>query len=218
MKHILSITISTIILLILFYPSPSNSNTSGSVGGKTGSPTDGASCSQCHYAGTGIGATITSNIPVSGYIPGNLYTITININDPASNKFGFEITSEETNFGSAKKGTFFVTNSTETKLINNNTAITHKVAGVNGINNSKTWSFDWEAPGFSSSTGSITFYAALISANGDGQNTGDTYHTAPLVINESSTNITDNLSNKNNINFNSITKEIELVENQKAYI
>ena len=33
---------------ILFYPSNTNSNTTGSPGGKTGSPIDGQTCTQCH--------------------------------------------------------------------------------------------------------------------------------------------------------------------------
>ena len=107
-------------LSIFFYPTTSNSNGSGSPGGKTGSPSDGASCTGCHYAGLGTGATITTNIPPSGYVPNQTYTITANINQSGINKFGFEITAEEANFGSAKTGSFLITNSNETKFVNNN--------------------------------------------------------------------------------------------------
>ena len=100
-----------IALAIFFYPTTSNSNSTGSVGGKTGSPTDGVSCTQCHYAGLGAGANITSNIPPSGYVPNQVYTITASIQG-SNDQYGFEITSEEANFGSAKKGTFFITNNT----------------------------------------------------------------------------------------------------------
>ena len=100
-KNLLLIPI-TIALAIFFYPTTSNSNASGSPGGKTGSPTDGETCTGCHYAGTGTGATITTNIPSSGYIPNQVYTITTEINQTGINKFGFEITAEEANFGSAK--------------------------------------------------------------------------------------------------------------------
>lgn len=205
--------------MVILYPIPSNSNSTGSIGGKTGSPNDIAnnnisSCTGCHYAGTANGAMISSNIPLNGYIPGNLYTITVNINQAGVDNYGFEITSEETNSGSAKTGTFFVTNNTETKLTNNNTAITHQAAGITGTNNSKTWSFDWQAPGFASSTGSVTFYGAFIGANGDGQNTGDTYHSATLTVNETSNNTINNLTNQYDFFFNSKTKEIKLLKNQ----
>ena len=47
----------------MFYPTNSKSNASGSPGGKTGSIGDNQeSCSNCHYAGVGNGASITSNI------------------------------------------------------------------------------------------------------------------------------------------------------------
>ena len=103
-------------LSIFFYPTTSNSNASGSPGGKTGSPDDGASCTGCHYAGVGTGATIITNIPLGGYVPNQVYTITANINQSGINKFGFEITAEEANFGSAKTGSFLMTNSSETKF------------------------------------------------------------------------------------------------------
>ena len=218
MKKTISFIFIIFASLIIFYPLPSNSNSTGSLGGKTGSPSDGVSCTQCHYAGTANGAIITSNIPLNGYTPGETYTINVNINQSGVDNFGFEITSEETNFGSAKKGVFFVTNNTETKLVNNNTAITHQAAGVNGTNNSKTWSFDWQAPGFASSTGSVTFYGAFIGANGDGQNTGDTYHSATLTVNEASTNSVNNRIDPVEFIFNANTKDIKLLKNQDIKI
>lgn len=214
LPYLITIIIS---IIILSYPRISNSNTSGSLGAKTGSPTDGTSCTQCHYSAIGNGAIITSNIPLDGYIPGNIYTINLSVTQSGANKFGFEITSEEDNFGSAKTGTFIVTNNTETKLVNNDNAITHTSSGTIGSNNTKDWSFDWQAPGFSSSSGAVTFYAAFIGANGDGSNSGDTYHSASLTINEASTPTTNTIKIKNFI-FNPINKEIESLNNDKLFI
>ena len=180
MKKILLIIPISIALAIFFYPTTSHSNSTGSVGGKTGSPTDGASCTQCHYAGSGTGATITSNIPPSGYVPNQVYTITASIQG-SDDQYGFEITSEEANFGSAKKGTFFITNNTETKLTNNNKAVTHKLGGTQGPG-IKNWSMDWEAP--NSGTGSITFFGSFIEGNMDQTNSGDIYHSTTLTVNE----------------------------------
>ena len=57
--------------------SPAHSNAGGAPIGKTGSPGDGSNCTGCH---SGVATTsaglITSNVPVTGYIPGNTYTIT----------------------------------------------------------------------------------------------------------------------------------------------
>ena len=185
MKKTLLIIPIIIAYIFLFHPVQSNSNNTGSPGGKTGSPNDNASCTNCHYAGNGNGATITSNIPSTGYIPNQVYTITANINQSGINKFGFEITSEQANSGSSKIGTFFVTDNIGTKLINNNTAITHKPSGTSATN-SKSWSMDWEAP--SNGSGPITFYAAFLAANGDGNNSGDTYHSTTYTVNEATTN------------------------------
>ena len=91
------------------------------------------------------------------------------------------VTSEEANFGSAKKGTFFITNNTETKLTNNNKAVTHKLGGTQGPG-MKNWSMDWEAP--NSGTGSITFFGAFMEGNMDQTNSGDIYHSTTLTVNE----------------------------------
>ena len=201
-------------LAIFFYPTTSNSNVSGSPGGKTGSPTDGTSCTGCHYAGTGTGATITTNIPSSGYIPNQVYTITANINQSGINKFGFEITAEEANFLSAKKGTFLVTDSNETKFTNNNTAITHKVGGTSG-SNAKSWSMDWEAP--NTGTGAVTFYGSFMAANGNGTNSGDTYHSATFTVNEGFVASIKDLSAKNDFTFNTTTKIIKTQKTVDIY-
>jgi hypothetical protein len=202
---ILSVFIAT---CIMFYPTNSKSNASGSPGGKTGSIGDNQeSCSNCHYAGVGNGASITSNIPTSGYIPGETYTITATVEEAGRSKFGFEVTSED-NTGN-KKGSFLATNSTETNTIINSTAITHKAGGTNGTN-IKSWEFDWVAPGFASSTGSVIFYGSFLGANGDGQNTGDTYHSDQLEVFES-TNTPNNI--KENEELNSI-----LITNNKIHV
>ena len=206
MKKSLLIIPITIALAIFFYPTTSISNAGGSPGGKTGSPNDGAaSCTGCHYAGTGTGATITTNIPLEGYTPNQVYTITGNISQSGINKFGFEITSEK-NSGNTKTGSFLITNSAEMKFVNNNTAITHKSGGTSG-SNSRSWSMDWEAP--NTGTGDVTFYGSFIAANENGTNLGDTYHSTSLLVNEEM--VLGNLDNNSQISFtfNSLTKTIE---------
>ena len=162
-KHIFILG-SIIALAILFYPQSIIGKLAGSPGGKTGSPMDNSDCTSCHnVAGTTVSTTdITSNIPSTGYIPGNTYTITT-----SSWADGFEITCEE-NTGNTKTGTFFNTNASSTQLVNNGNAITHTATGIS----SNTWSFDWEAP--SIGTGDITFYGAFITAGYPiGSNLGD---------------------------------------------
>ena len=208
-RSILIIPIS-IILVILFYPTTSNSNSTGSIGGKTGSPSDASSCTQCHYGGIGTGATITSNIPISGYIPNQIYTITATIQG-SKNQYGFEITAEESSLvTSSKTGNFLITNNLETKLTNNNNAVTHKLGGVQGIG-MKSWSMDWEAP--NSGSGPVTFWGAFIEGNDEGNNTGDTYHSTDYSVEEGIINSLNKLYSENEIKFNSITKTIKSLDN-----
>ena len=176
MKKNIFILGSIILTAILLYPTTSISNSTGSVGGKTGSPMDNSDCTSCHYAefpATVSTTHITSNIPSTGYTPGNTYTITT-----SSWADGFEITCEE-NTGNTKTGTFFNTNASATQLVNNGNAITHTAAGIS----SNTWSFDWEAP--SIGTGDITFYGAFIEAGyPGGSNSGDFLTLSTLSISE----------------------------------
>jgi len=213
MKKSLLLIPITIAIAIFFYPTTSHSNAGGSPGGKTDSPNDGASCTGCHYAGVGTGATITTNIPASGYTPNQVYTITANINHSGINKFGFEITAEK-NSGNTKTGSFLVTNNTEMKFANNNTAITHKSGGTSG-SNSRSWSMDWEAP--NTGTGDVTFYGAFIAANGNGNNAGDTYHSTNLTVSEAVVNSVSDLSAQNDFTFNTITETIETINAVSVY-
>ena len=214
MKKSLLLIPITIALAIFFYPTISNSNSTGSIGGKTGSPTDGASCTQCHYAGLGTGATITTNIPPNGYIPNQVYTISANIQG-SNDQYGFEITAEEASLvGGSKIGTFFITNNSETKLTNNNEAVTHKLGGTQGIG-MKSWDMDWEAP--NTGAGAVTFWGAFIEGNMNGANSGDIYHSATLTVNEAVVNSVNNLSTQNDFTFNTITKKIETINTVSVY-
>ena len=213
MKKTLLFISTCIAAAIFFYPTTSHSNAGGSPGGKTDSPNDGASCTGCHYAGVGTGATITTNIPANGYTPNQVYTITADISHSGINKFGFEITAEK-NSGNTKTGSFLVTNSAEMKFANNNTAITHKSGGTSG-NGSRTWTMDWEAP--STGTGDVTFYGAFIAANGNGNNMGDNYHSTNLTISEAVVNSISDLSLENDFIFNSATKNIESINSVLVY-
>jgi len=211
-KHLLIIPVS-IVLAIFFYPTTSNSNSTGSVGGKTGSPTDGSSCTQCHGAQQGQGATITTDIPSTGYEPGNIYNITATINsglgfgDPK----GFEVTCEE-NTNNTKAGLFGTSDPINTQFTNNSNAVTHTAAG-NSLN---TWNLTWEAP--IAGTGDITFYGAFIEAGYPiGNNQGDLFNSTSVSFNEAIVNSTINLSEENNFTFNSANNTIEAMKTVSMY-
>ena len=181
MKKSIFILGSIIAAAILFYPQASISLSTGSPGGKTGSPMDNSDCTSCHsvLASTVSTTNITSNIPSTGYVPGNTYNITVVHNGAGfGDPTGFEITCEE-NALNTKTGTFFITNSNTTQLVNNGSAVTHTTAG----NSFMTWSFDWEAP--LSGTGNVTFYGAFIEAGYPiGLNQGDYFSSTTLSASE----------------------------------
>ena len=112
----------------------------GSPGAKTGSPADGANCTQCHGGSpTSVTGWISTTIGESGYVPGETYTITATGTHGGVSLFGFELTAEDDS--DAKKGLFTITNSTETKLENSNTSVTHTLAGTTPTSDAKSWSF-----------------------------------------------------------------------------
>ncbi len=163
-------------LVIILY-----ANSSGSPGGKSGSPGDaGATCVQCH-SGTANATSgwITSDIPASGYVPGETYQITATGVHTGVVRFGFELTAE--NNSGDKVGTFTITDGARTKLINQGNAVTHTFNGTTVSGNSSSWSANWTAP--DTDIGQIRFYAAFNAANGNGNTSGDVIYTSTLFVN-----------------------------------
>lgn len=154
--------------------------TSGSPGGYSGSPGDGGlNCTSCH-AGTPQNVTgwITTNIPQSGYQGGQTYTLTLNASHATSNKFGFELTAED--LSGNKVGTLIITNSQQTKLVNNNKSVTHTSAGTSATGGNKSWSFNWTAP--EGSAGAVRFYAAVNATNNNGTTSGDVVYLTNFTV------------------------------------
>lgn len=175
-SFLLVLAVPIILLLISF--------TSGPNGGYTGSPSDAKTCTDCHTTNpTPVPADewITTNIPVSGYVPGTKYTVTATGTDIAAQKFGFQITCEDGS--NAKSGTFVITDPERTKIAGGGDGwVTHTSDGtvITGIGN--TWSMDWIAP--AEGTGTVTFYAAFNAADGDGTNNGDLIYTSSTSVGE----------------------------------
>ncbi|MEE2699765.1 MAG: choice-of-anchor V domain-containing protein [Bacteroidota bacterium] len=196
------------IIICLFLAPDIFSTIGGSPGAKTGSPMDGNNCTVCHSGtvNSGLGAlSVATNIPMQGYTPGQTYQITVNIVQSAINRFGFEITCEEGNFGSQKVGAFGILDASTTKLINNNTAITHTQGGVFG-SGSRSWSVNWTAP-TTSVSGGIVFYVSAMSANGNGNNNGDEVYTQSRSFVEASSSVSE-IKNKIITFVNPISKDI----------
>ena len=182
-----------------------NSYPFGSPGNKTGSIGDGGqNCMGCHYGNNiGVAGTINSNFFNNTYIPGNTYTLTLNAPSNYAN-YGFEITAEDPTSG-ANIGTFVITDNINTKSIGNSTSVTHTIDGTD----EESWTFDWIAPGPTSSSSSIKFYASIINGNGNGSNTGDTYCENSLTVFENTSSLSNKINHKHLfISNNKIVKDV----------
>lgn len=198
-KIILTIAIMAACSFFFINFSPyAGANGSGAPSGNTGSPGDGSNCTSCHN-GTASNQTglITSTVPISGYVPGQTYTISGAITATGITKFGFQVSPQDVN--GVLKGTMLVTNSAATQLINSGKYITHKFAGNSFPSGTATWSFDWTAP--SAGTGDVTFYGAFNSSNSNSNTTGDAITLSSLTVSE---DITTGISGINN-NFAQLT-------------
>lgn len=184
-KTITLVSLALVIGLVLMDSAKNTaiSNTSGAPAGRTGSPADGLNCasSGCHSGTATVSPSqiITSNVPSSGYVPGQTYTITATVSQTGINKFGFQISPQAAN--GQLLGSLAITNATATKIVSTK-YVTHTTAGAAGSNNSRTWSFNWTAP--AAGTGDVTFYGAFNYTNGQSNSSGDIVRLNTLTVNE----------------------------------
>lgn len=139
------------------------SNSGGKSGAFSGSPGDGGtSCTTCHNGGNfGASIAITHDIPDTGYLLNTNYNVTVTGSSSAA-AHGFQMTAEKVSDNS-KIGTLIA--GSNTSLTNGNANITH----TNSSNNA--WNFQWKSP--ATDQGRVTFFGALVAANGNGGFSGD---------------------------------------------
>lgn len=157
----------------------------GAPSGSTGSPGDDATCAQedCHTGSAQAkDGLIFSNIPETGYLSSQTYTITVQIESPGRNTFGFQASPQ--NVEGDKMGVMIRTDEIETKFVGFQKYITHTLAGIDG-ENGKTWSFDWTP---ATADGDVTFYVAVNSADGDEEATGDSIYINSITVVEDPAN------------------------------
>ena len=183
------------------------SNRGGSPGGRSGSTTDnGATCSTnggCHSAsGPSRQDILSTNVPSNGYSPGSTYDITVNVSDEGTSVWGFEMMAEDQN--GSPVGAF--SNNTQVNSLNGGLRATHKFAS-SSANNAQTWVANWTAP--TSGTGSVTFYVAVMAANGNGNNRGEKMYIDTISISENTSASIADIENWNiNLYPNPTTKMI----------
>jgi len=153
--------------------------------GETGSPSE-TTCTSCHSGGTGttiVGITGSPAFTSNQYVPGQTYTVNVNVQNSAYGFFGFGcevLNSSNTDAGtmtSCMSGAQFLTATNGRK----NATHTTPKAGTG----SASFSFVWVAP----STGTTTIYAAGNAVNNNGNFNGDQVGTSSLVLSPSTTGI-----------------------------
>ncbi len=191
MKRILpAVQITLLIATALVFMS----NRGGSPGGRTGSPNDGSSCGTsggCHGSSQGaiVQDFISTDMPSSGYEPGKSHTITLSPALNGRSTWGFEIVAEDVN---GNKVGEFISND-DGNALQSGTRATHKFASSTGTDG-RTWNLTWKAP--AEGTGEVTFYAASLAANGNGNTGGDRVILDDLSVDEG---VVNNVSMVENI-------------------
>lgn len=160
-----------------------NGNSGSAPFGNTGSPSDGNTCARigCHAGGpaqTGQVVSITGNIPVEGYTPGETYDMTVTMSNGGS-KFGFSLSPQSSQ--GTLLGTLIASGAGTTLNGPGGKYLTHTSSGTSG-SGSKSWTFEWTAP--VAGTGAVTFYGAYNFANGNGTTSGDVIVPHTQVFNE----------------------------------
>jgi hypothetical protein len=182
--------ISTLILLESF-GNAGLGKIDGTEPGFTGSPGDSLkNCTKCHGGNAySVAGWITSNIPSSGYIPGNTYTITAKNSSLGHNRFGFLVSPQKLN--GDLLGTLVISDTVKTKLVGNSKYVTYRAASVSS-QDFMSWTFNWIAP--MSGTGDVVFYGAF-NSNQDGHKGGDVTQLSSLRIKENGTASVANFKN-----------------------
>jgi hypothetical protein len=171
-------------IIFMEFSSPAGANAVGAPSARTGSPGDGGDCTSCHSgSSTTQAGLITSDVPLTGYVPGTTYTITGSITTNGVTKFGFQISPQSTN--GTLLGTLTATNTSNTQLTSSGKYITHKSAGTSFPSGTATWSFDWTAP--TAGTGDVIFYGAFNSTNSNSNTAGDVITLSSLTVSENLT-------------------------------
>jgi hypothetical protein len=157
-----------------FLPQIINAFSSGPPDGKTGAPGEGL-CSDCHSNSSGGNGSLSLSGAPAEYVLNQTYTLTVTIEDPGQQRWGFELTASDSSNDAA--GEFTITDGINTLLSDNSSPIKDYVKQTldgtysGAVDGPVSWDFDWTAP--STDVGEITFYVAGNAANGDFTSAGD---------------------------------------------
>jgi hypothetical protein len=165
------------VLIVLFVTIVAYARVTGPEPGYTGAPKDIGNCTACHdhpgQPGAGPGSVRVDGVPAV-YQPGQVYTLTVTVQQAGRQRFGFQLTAIDVNDN--KAGTLQSPTSDAQVIAETGFGerqyIEHTQIGTIGQGN-RTWQVRWTAP--SSDIGTVRFFVAGNAADGDGTNQGNDY-------------------------------------------
>ncbi len=188
-------------LSIAAYDITSNSAPASSTGapGEVNCTTSG--CHDDNIVNSGGGtASLTIGNGITDYIPGTTYTVIVNVNQGALNRFGFQVFAMK-NSDSSNVGNLKVIDAARTQTISglgnniNKKYITYTYQGtIASTLGQSQWLFEWQAP--ATDVGPVTLYLAAIAANNDGMDLGDFCYLKSLQLTANPLGIKSNFSQK----------------------
>ena len=144
-------------------------------------------CAGCHSGSINSGPGSINYLignGTSSYSPSELYTILFSMEEDNVNQFGFQTVALKAS-NNTNVGTFFITDTDETRLIEDDhngsdrIYVGHTICGADtDILGEKQWIFNWLAP--DTDIGDIDFYLASLATNHNHSTSGD--HTYTQVI------------------------------------
>lgn len=164
-----------------------NAEYSSGKAGSNGSPGEGTCASgSCHNSfalNSGAGSVSINVVGLVGgsmYVPGQVYTVSVTVQQAGFGLFGFGL--ESLQASGANAGAW--TPASDSHILNasiggNSRATIAQIDNSGFSSNTRTWTFTWTAP---STALPVTMYAAGNAANGNGGTAGDYIYTSSLSL------------------------------------
>ena len=175
-------TYINVTLVNIFLISISLSNSGGVPGNYANNAPSMNNCTSCHNgsANSGDGNVTISGLPDTGYVPGESYSLTVQVIGTNRNGYGFQMASQ---VGNDNAGTFSLGANSENAELNGN-KVQQSSRTISG-----EWVVEWLAP--SSDVGDIVFSVSGLATGGSGtsysgNNSGDNVYTSSVSLPSSS--------------------------------
>ena len=161
------------IITITFLVSIALSNSGGVGGNYANNAPNSSNCTSCHSgsANSGNGSVTITGLPSDGYVPGDLYSLTIKVAGSHRDGYGFQMASQ---VGNNNAGTFSLGTSSQNAELSGN-KVQQSARTISG-----EWIVEWLAP--SSDVGDITFSASGLATGGASSNSGDNVYTSSVAL------------------------------------